>query len=176
MKSLEINDAEDHVTSEALADSASSLVEAGSVLVVVRSGILRRCIPVAMNTVAVALNQDMKAFQAHKVDARFLMFFILGNQEQLLILWRKQGSTVESLEQPLIGSTAISLPPKLEQQAIVAHIDSELEKIENLICKYSRELELLTEYRASLISHAVTGKIDVRGLVAPAQPEGVEAA
>jgi hypothetical protein len=32
----------------------------------------------------------------------------------------------------------------------------------------------LAEYRASLISHAVTGKTDVRGLVVPAQPELAE--
>ena len=42
-----------------------------------------------------------------------------------------------------------------------------------LIAKYQRELELLAEYRASLISHAVTGKIDVRGLV---EPQSLEAA
>ena len=120
-----------------------------------------------MNTVDVALNQDMKALQATKIDARFLMFFILGNQEQLLILWRKQGSTVESLEQPQMGSTFVVIPPTPEQQAIVAHIDLETTKIDNLIAKYQRELELLAEYRASLISHAVTGKIDVRGLVEP---------
>jgi type I restriction enzyme S subunit len=157
------------VTSEALAESASTLVDKGSVLIVVRSGILRRCIPVAINTVEVALNQDMKALQSKKIEARFLMFFILGNQEQLLILWRKQGSTVESLEQSLVGSTAILLPPREEQQAIVAYIDKETRKVETLISKYERELELLAEYRASLISHAVAGKIDVRGLVASAQ-------
>ena len=173
MRSLEIDDAEDHISTEALADSASSMVEKGSVLIVVRSGILRRCIPVAMNTTEVALNQDMKALQATKIDARFLMFFILGNQDQLLVLWRKQGSTVESLEQPQMGGTYIVLPPANEQEAIVAHIDREAAKIDTLIAKYQRELELLAEYRASLISHAVTGKIDVRGLV---EPQSLEAA
>lgn len=167
MKSLEIDDAEDHISPEALADSASSMVEKGCVLIVVRSGILRRCIPVAMNTVEVALNQDMKALRANKIDARFLMFFILGNQDQLLVLWRKQGSTVESLEQPQMGGTFIVLPPATEQEAIVAHIDRETGKLDTLIAKYQRELELLAEYRASLISHAVTGKIDVRSLVEP---------
>jgi type I restriction enzyme S subunit len=48
---------------------------------------------------------------------------------------------------------------------IVAHIDRETAKIDALIAKYERELALLEEYRASLISHAVTGKIDVRGWV-----------
>ena len=61
------------------------------------------------------------------------------------------------------------LPSEEEQTAIVAHIETETAKIDKLIQKYQRELELLEEYRASLISHAVTGKIDVRGLVETTQ-------
>jgi type I restriction enzyme S subunit len=62
-------------------------------------------------------------------------------------------------------------PPLTEQLGIVAHIDRETAKLDTLAAKYRRELELLAEYRASLISHAVTGKIDVRGLV-PSVTEG----
>ena len=51
------------------------------------------------------------------------------------------------------------------------HIERETAKLDNLAAKYRRELELLAEYRASLISHAVTGKIDVRGLVSPVTEE-----
>jgi type I restriction enzyme S subunit len=166
MKSLEISDAEDHIAMEALADSASSLIDEGCLLMVVRSGILRHSIPVAINTKKVALNQDIKAFQLKKfLDARFLMFLVLGNEDQLLTLWRKQGSTVESLEHHLIANTYIAIPEPTEQQAIVAYIDTETAKLYTLISKYRRELDLLAEYRASLISHAVTGKIDVRGMV-----------
>jgi type I restriction enzyme S subunit len=42
----------------------------------------------------------------------------------------------------------------------------ETNKIDALVAKYRSEINLLAEYRASLISHAVTGKIDTRGLVA----------
>jgi len=52
-----------------------------------------------------------------------------------------------------------------EQDEILIYIEKETFKLDTLISKYQREIELLAEYRASLISHAVTGKIDVRGLV-----------
>lgn len=64
-----------------------------------------------------------------------------------------------------ISNFPVALPPLAEQEAIVARIDAETATIDALIGKYERELELLDEYRASLISHAVTGKIDVRGQV-----------
>ena len=54
------------------------------------------------------------------------------------------------------------LPPKSEQQEIVEYLDKEKNKIDNLIYKQKTLIEKLKEYRASIISHAITGKIDVR--------------
>lgn len=79
----------------------------------------------------------------------------------------------QRVSEQFIADFPIALPPPDEQQAIVAHIDRETHKIDTLIAKYQRELDLLSEYRASLISHAVTGKIDVRSLV---EPQSLEAA
>lgn len=73
--------------------------------------------------------------------------------------------SIGHLTREKLADVAFAKPPRAEQQAIVAHIDRETEKTDALIGKYERELALLEEYRASLISHAVTGKIDVRGLV-----------
>lgn len=77
----------------------------------------------------------------------------------------------QRVSEQFIADFPIALPPPDEQQAIVTHIDREVAKIDTLISKYERELELLAEYRASLISHAVTGKIDVRGLVEPSSTD-----
>lgn len=54
------------------------------------------------------------------------------------------------------------LPPKSEQQEIVEYLDEEKNKIDNLISTQIQLIEKLKEYRSSIISHAVTGKIDVR--------------
>lgn len=81
-------------------------------------------------------------------------------------------TALPSMTQQDIGNHPIAVPPPVEQERIVAHIDWETAKLDTLISKYQRELELLAEYRASLISHAVTGKIDVRGLVEPTPLEG----
>src|SRR5689334_6780235 len=61
MKTDEIFDTEDHITTEGLQSSATNLVQPGAALIVVRSGILRHSIPVAINRVPAAINQDMRA-------------------------------------------------------------------------------------------------------------------
>ena len=55
------------------------------------------------------------------------------------------------------------LPPLPEQKAIVAFLDEETRKINLLLAKIEKQIELLNEYKQSLITHAVTGKIDARG-------------
>ncbi|HPG40330.1 MAG TPA: restriction endonuclease subunit S [bacterium] len=59
----------------------------------------------------------------------------------------------------------IPIPPYLEQRAIAEYLDYETAKIDNLVGKIQASIEKLQEYRAALISAAVTGKIDVREMV-----------
>jgi type I restriction enzyme S subunit len=67
--------------------------------------------------------------------------------------------TAEKLEQ-----ISFPCPPALEQQAIVLFLNSECAAIETLSSKAIDVIALLRERRQALISAAVTGKIDVRGL------------
>ena len=56
-------------------------------------------------------------------------------------------------------------PPVHEQDKITNFLDDKTEQIDELITAEQRKIELLKEYRQSLISEAVTGKIDVRNEV-----------
>lgn len=56
----------------------------------------------------------------------------------------------------------IVLPPREEQTAIATYLDQETTKIDELVEKIKIQNTLLKEYRQSLISHVVTGKVDVR--------------
>jgi type I restriction enzyme S subunit len=60
------------------------------------------------------------------------------------------------------------LPPLPEQTNIVAFLDQETAKIDNLIQQAQKATTLLQERRTALISAAVTGKIDVRNKSLPA--------
>ena len=59
----------------------------------------------------------------------------------------------------------IPIPTYQEQQQIASFLSHKTEQIDKLIAAEQRKIELLKEYRQSLISEAVTGKIDVRNEV-----------
>jgi len=61
MKTAVVTATEDYITQESVSASAARLVPPGTLLMVVRSGILRHSIPVALSGREVAINQDIKA-------------------------------------------------------------------------------------------------------------------
>lgn len=171
MKTATIDNTEDHITLEGLESSAAKLVAPGAVLLVMRSGILRHSIPIAINRVPVALNQDMRALTPlPRVEARYLARLMEGYQKQLLSAWSKVGSTVESLESDLVGETEIAVPPLTQQRAIADYLDRETAQLDALVAAKERVLGLLAEKRRALITRAVTRGLDPR---APLRDSGI---
>jgi type I restriction enzyme, S subunit len=70
-----------------------------------------------------------------------------------------------------LGQLYMPYPSKAEQSEIVKFLESELDKFDPLIAEAQLAISLLQERRTALISAAVTGKIDVRGLVSDKQDE-----
>lgn len=169
MKSRLVCAAEENITEAGLFESATSLAETGSVLMVVRSGILKHTIPVALNTAPVAINQDLKAitFDPQTMLASYFAYFVEGYNDALLLVWGKQGATVESIEHQFLTETLIPLPTLPEQQAIAAFLDREVAKIDALVAEQRRLIELLAEKRQAVISHAVTKGLNPNARLTP---------
>lgn len=73
------------------------------------------------------------------------------------------GSTRERLNLGLAASRVIALPPSTdEQSAIVERASMATARLDALLSKTERSIELLKERRAALITAAVTGQIDLR--------------
>jgi len=111
-----------------------------------------------------------KLFRLHckeDVDAEFVAIalgsFPLRRQIELAIGGAE--GLANNLSQANIKKLLIPKPPKTEQEAITSHIKSVSSKIEDLIIETNNSIALLKERKTSLISAAVTGKIDVRETV-----------
>lgn len=76
----------------------------------------------------------------------------------------KQNTGIQNLDQQSYFNERVAFPPLDEQQAIVAYLDTRCAKIDALIANATKMIDTLREYRSSLISAAVTGQIDVRGV------------
>jgi type I restriction enzyme, S subunit len=79
--------------------------------------------------------------------------------------WKKEGATVESLELDLVANTPTPLPSTTEQLAIATFLDRETAKIDALVAKKERLIELLEERRTALITQAVTKGLDPTALM-----------
>ena len=76
------------------------------------------------------------------------------------------GSANPTVNRNLVHPVVVSWPPVPEQGAIADFLDRESAKLDLLTAKIETAIERLQEYRAALVTAAVTGKIDVRGAVA----------
>jgi type I restriction enzyme S subunit len=96
-------------------------------------------------------------------NARYeLRFFFYSLPNQILRNANENIYGAKILNQKLIKSAKILVPPLPEQKAIVAHIETETQKIDTRLALIAKELSLVEEYKNALIAEAVTGKIDLR--------------
>jgi type I restriction enzyme S subunit len=74
------------------------------------------------------------------------------------------GTTRARMNLSTTADRTIALPALIEQRAIVDYLNGETAKIDRMVEKVEEAIERLQEYRTALITAAVTGKIDVRGV------------
>lgn len=96
-----------------------------------------------------------------RADPKYLWWWLQspgchGELERLSV-----GSTVAGLNQRIISVLALPKPSLKEQREIAEHLDRETAKIDALISKAERFIELAQERRAALITAAVTGQIEI---------------
>lgn len=92
----------------------------------------------------------------------FLRYFFLSNGFQRGIAQNIHGGVNQNVHAEDIKEQVMALPPASEQSDIADFLYSETTKLDALIEKSRRSIELMREHRTALISAAVTGKIDVR--------------
>lgn len=160
MKVDVIGDTEDLITSDAVVRSATKLVAENSILMVVRSGILKHTFPVALTDRNVTINQDMRALSPPDgINARFLTFVLRRLQRQILDECSKDGTTVASVEPALLEKILVPIPPAAEQRRIVARIDELFTDIADGETTLTRARDDLDTWRRALLKAAVTGEL-----------------
>ncbi|WP_308164491.1 restriction endonuclease subunit S [Agromyces sp. ISL-38] len=143
MKQRIIIGAQISLTEEGVNNSPAKVVPPGSVLVVVRSGVLKHTLPVALTTKPVTLNQDMKALvPAAEVDARYLVHMVKA-LESTVLSWVR-ATTADNWPIDSLLDHEISLPGLREQRRIAAILD-QADSLRAMRCITVRRLELLAQ-------------------------------
>jgi type I restriction enzyme, S subunit len=104
-------------------------------------------------------------------ENNFLLWFILSDIFSSWAVLESDRVAMPKINREKLKEVCVTSPPVPEQQAIATFLDHETGKIDTLIGKKQRLIELLKEKRTALISRAVTKGLDP---AAPMKPSGVE--
>ncbi|WP_062737572.1 restriction endonuclease subunit S [Ralstonia mannitolilytica] len=96
----------------------------------------------------------------------FIRHLVVSSQFLTQIDQLKAGATIQHFGPTHLSQMFVVRPPEEEQRAIAAFVDDELERLGILRSAAERAMALLSERRSALIAAAVTGQIDVRGVMA----------
>ena len=141
MKSDMISDSQIRITKLGLDNSSAKLVPMNSVIMVIRSGILKHTLPVAINTVPVTVNQDLKVFiPGSSIHYRFLAFLFKMLEKDILAGVR--AVTADNIEFDTLKNRKIILPPVQFQNQFAAFV-MQVDKSKLAIQQSLDELETL---------------------------------
>lgn len=101
------------------------------------------------------------------LDNRFLYFFMLSDNFTKAAILDSDRVAMPKINRESLSDYRLPVPPVIEQMAICNFIANQNTKLEELESKATKAIQLMQERRTALISAAVTGKVDVRGWVAP---------
>lgn len=122
MKADFLDDTQEHVTPAAVEASATKVVSAGTILVVVKSKVLMHRLPVAIARVDVCFGQDLKGIVVdHSCLPSYVATALRTNSDWLL--GRARGINTEGLTLEHLRRFPILLPSKAEQQEFAQFAD-----------------------------------------------------
>jgi type I restriction enzyme S subunit len=78
-----------------------------------------------------------------------------------MVISKSEGVSYPSIQSEKLMNNLILILPKDEQIRIVEYLDSKTKEIDDLVHLEQKKIDLLKEYRQSLISEVVTGKVKV---------------
>ena len=90
--------------------------------------------------------------------SKYVFYMLRSNWFISKIISRSEGVSYPSIQSHKLLGTDVIIMDKQEQQKIVEFLDEETQKIDKTIYKEEKRIELLKEYKQSLISEVVTGK------------------
>ena len=100
------------------------------------------------------------------LSPKWLAYSVLSSSGKAYLEANSYGGTKVQLALDDIKSFPLTAPSLQEQEEIIEKLEVSLGSLDELRSKANENIALLQERRSALISAAVTGQIDVRGLVA----------
>jgi type I restriction enzyme S subunit len=143
------------ISEEAVRESATNIVPAGSVIVVTRVGLGK----VAITDAPLCFSQDNQALLVadELFDKRYVLYYMSTAVREFKHISR--GTTISGVTKKQLLETEFVLPPRTEQTRIVAEIEKQFTRLDAATTALKRVQANLKRYRASVLKAACEGRL-----------------
>jgi type I restriction enzyme S subunit len=161
-----------HITEERYAMAPEIQVKEGDVLIT-KDGSIGKLAFISRLPDKASLNSHLLVLRPlhYRYDQRFLFHLLSSSIFQHYVLETQTGTTFFGITQESVEKFPLLLPPITEQRTIATFLDNQTSKIDLLIAKKQRLIELLQEKHTTLISQTVTKGLDPN---VPMKDSGIE--
>jgi type I restriction enzyme S subunit len=160
VKGDRIDGGTEFVTARALDETRLRKCRPGTVLVVVRSGVLVHTLPVAITDSEVVINQDLKAIDSgDDLINGWLALALKAQASEILEASRKDGTTVQSVRVDQLLDRGLPIPPLAEQRRIVEKVEALLAQVNAARARLAKVPTILKRFRQSILSAACSGHL-----------------
>lgn len=154
VKGLKVSETTYHITDRAVKESTTNIAPAYSLLLVTRSGILKRSLPIAYISEKMAINQDIKALVPRKeVNYYYLLSYLRYKEKEIVSSYVKTGTTVQSLIFNLFLNIKIPTPDYSAQELIAKALFS----VDSMIDLLEAECKQWQQKKKALMQLLLTG-------------------
>ncbi len=160
MKTKIINDTIDKITENSIKKSSAKWIDKHSILIVVRSGIIRRTLPIAIAGRRLTVNQDMQCITPDtNLISEFLYWYLISEEKNIRQKCAKTGTTVDNINVSLLKKYPVPFFSIEEQKQIVQEIESRLSVCDKLAETIKAELDKAEALRQSILKKAFEGRL-----------------
>ena len=143
-----------------LGASQNTLYPAGTLVMVTRSGILRRTLPLAILGHESTVNQDIKAICTPYYEiTEYLYWYFTALETDILEKYQKDGTTVESIDFEKFQQIEIILPPFNELKRIIGQLQSLLHLVELITTNSDEIVATIEKTKSKILELAMQGKL-----------------
>ena len=154
MRGRRPTDAQEHITQQAVKDSATNIIPPDTVIIASRVGLGK----VVRVPFAAAINQDLKALVVGPdLDKSYLEYWLVSIATFLESIG--SGTTVKGIRLETLRQLPIPLAPLHEQREIVAELEKQFSRLDEAVANLQRVKANLKRYKASVLKAAVEGRL-----------------
>jgi type I restriction enzyme, S subunit len=142
-------------------ESPEIMLNDGDLLLVQRGSTVGKVVMIDKHIGPATINPSMILLTNLKINNSFFWYQLQSNVIQFIVNQFTTSTAIPMITQNQLSNFSIVMPSKIEQKTIEDYLDEDTMKIGSLMSKVELQIKQLQEFKKSLISSAVTGKIQV---------------